>query len=95
MAHTRVLRELREDCDCQNCKYCPLEVLVKSMGDRLLEQHKMVEKFKFERGAKLKREIDWDEAYQMWITDGYAKKFAEVYNEEKTFRQLYKEINPV
>ena len=95
MAHARVLRELREDCDCQNCKYCPLEVLVKSMGDRLLEQHKLVEKFKEEESKRIREDIGWNSAYLIWSERGYAKRFADVYNEEKTFRQMYKEINPI
>ena len=92
MSHDKVMKEMREDCDCQNTKYCPLEVLLLSFGDRMLEQHKLVEKFKYELGVSLKREVDWNEAYKVWVEDGHAERFAKVYDDNKTFRQMYKEI---
>jgi hypothetical protein len=91
MVNKRVVKELREDCECVGSKYCPLEILIKSMGERFLEQHKCVEKYKYELGVRLKKEIDWDEAYTSWVNSGYAKQFAKVYTDKKTFRELYKE----
>jgi len=61
----------------------PLENIVKSQGDRFLEQHKCVEKYKYELSSKLKKELSWDEAYFSWCEEGYAKRFAEVYDENK------------
>ena len=87
MASNKILLELREDCECERCSYCPLEALVKSFDDRLLEQHKCVEKFKME-----KQLITWDEAYTIWSEMGFAKKFAKVYQEGISFRELYPKI---
>lgn len=92
MAHQRVLKEMREDCECQRGKYCPLEALLESMSDRVLEQHKLVEVFKYIKGERLGRDISWNKAYMLWVEEGYAKRFAEVYSDEKTFRQMKKEL---
>ena len=91
MAHAKVLNELREDCECQRCKYCPLEVLVKSMGDRLLEQHKCVEIYKWNKG-KEGYKLDWNEAYSSWVEEGFAALFAKYYREDRNAKQIYKII---
>jgi hypothetical protein len=92
MAHKKVLSELREDCKCEKTDYCPLEELVRSMGDRLLEQHKCVEKFKMEESTRKGKDIGWQMAYELWVERGYAERFAKAYNFDKTFRQIYKEV---
>ena len=95
MAHTKVLKEMREDCECEKCSYCPLEALLKSFNDRLLEQHKCVEKFKKEESTRQDRDIEWNGAYTLWVERGHAERFAKAYSEDKTFRQLYKEATRV
>ena len=77
----KVHRDVVEDIRGEECKgqYCLLiEILLKdpSLSDRILEQTKCIEKFKWERSKKLGEEVDWREAHE-----GYAKRFAETYKE--------------
>ena len=92
MAHTKVIHEMREDCECSACSYCPLEVLIRSFNDRLLEQHKCVEKFKMEESDRKREMVTWDKAYTLWVERGHAKIFAELYNESIPFKSLYSTI---
>jgi hypothetical protein len=61
-------------------------------SDRLLFQIKCVEKFKFEESARQSKDIGWQRAWELWAERGYARRFGEVYNDEATFKDLYKEI---
>jgi len=61
---------------------------------RLLIQIKCINKFKIflakEQRVKVK-EINTSDAVFEWIERGYAEGFAEHYDEQKTFTQIYKE----
>lgn len=85
----KALKDLRSECACEREKYCPLEALLSSMSDRVLEQHKLVEYFVY---TQIRQEISWDEAYNLWITQGHAKKFAEIYSPDKTYKQMREEM---
>ena len=89
----KVCSDLREGCECEHIKYCPLEVLFRSGDVRLFEQHKCVEIFKWDEGVRTKREIDWSEGYDLWVKGGYAEKFADVYekfyNDKMHPKELY------
>ena len=89
----KTLDDLRIDCECQNTKYCPLEKLVVNVGDRMAEQHKLVEVFKYKQSSRLGREMNWNEAYNAWVDMGYAERFADVYHPDKDYRQLKTELN--
>lgn len=89
MAKKVTIDQLREDCDCEHIKYCPLEALLETLGDRFLEQHKLIEYWRF---AVLKEDIPFSRAYLKWVDSGLAKRFAEVYSEEKTYKQMRKEM---
>lgn len=86
-----VLADVRSDEECERCSYCPLAVLIK-LNPRTLEQHKMVEVWKYLESERAKTDIGWEAAYQTWVSSGKAKRFAEVYSEDKTFRQMKKEM---
>ena len=93
----REYRELLEDVCSEYCepkRYCILkEFLVSShTSPRLLMQLKCVDKLKFEESKKTGKDIGWTEALKIWVDDGYAKKFAEVYEENIKFSVLYKKI---
>ena len=92
MAHKKVLSELREECHCEREGYCPLELLLISIGDRVLEQHKMVEFYRWKLGEQGKPDLPWEEVYQKWIGEGYAARFAQIYSEDKTYKQMRGEI---
>jgi hypothetical protein len=47
MATNKVLKMMREDCECERNSYCPLEAMLMSQRDYLLEQHKLAEYAKF------------------------------------------------
>ena len=92
------LKQLINECE-ENCPnkegYCfAKEFLIHSIGQdpRTLIQIKLIEKFKFERSRELEKDIGWDGAFKDWIEMGYAAKFAKLYDEEKSFVKLYKEI---
>jgi hypothetical protein len=36
--------------------------------------------------------MTWGEAVELWATSGKAKKFAEVYDENKKYLEIYKEV---
>lgn len=61
---------------CENL----LAVAKHNFSDRTLLQVKCIEELRWIKGQQLNRELDWNEATQMWIDEGYAKTFAEVYN---------------
>ena len=92
MASKKVLHEVREDCECEKIKYCPLEAMLTSVKDRVVEQHKLVEFAKYEWNKLEKIEMSWDEAYNRWITLGYAKHFAEIYSPEKSYHEMRMEM---
>jgi hypothetical protein len=81
------IKDLRSECACEHLEYCPLEALVKTASDRLAEQHKLVEYFKFTKHLKT-----WEDAYSLWISEKYAERFAEVYSPDKSYRQLRDEL---
>ena len=90
-------RDMLEDiCEeyCEKGKYCILkEFLVSSHSSpRLLMQLKLIDKFKFERSKKNDKDIGWASAMELWVEEGYAEKFANVYTEAKSFKKIYKEV---
>lgn len=82
-----VFKDIRGECECEGCDYCPLEILVK-MEPRMLEQHKMVEKYKMIISERDGRDIGWEAAYRSWVNSGMAKMFAEVYTPELNHKDL-------
>jgi hypothetical protein len=87
---------LREICDgCDPGRYCTLkEILLHDAkySDRLVLQMKAVEKWKYEESVRQRREVDWQEAWELWVTVGLANRFAEVYTEGMTFHDLYDKL---
>jgi len=59
---------------------------------REIMQIKCVEKFKFERSCKVEREIDWQEAFEIWVDEGFASVFERCYHESVHFAELYDEV---
>jgi len=79
-------------CDACHNQYCFFKQLLESMhlDPRMLVQFKCIEKFKWELGTRYSRGVGWAEAGEVWATQGYAKAFAEVYNEEEYFKVIYR-----
>lgn len=91
----RQYEDMLDDICSENCasEHCILKAfLVSSHPDpRILIQMKCVEKYK-KQLAKEHGEISWKKAWVSWIENGYAEKFAEVYEEELTYSKIYKEV---
>jgi hypothetical protein len=94
MPTIKTIVEMRQDCECEHIKYCPLQELVLhfNSSDRLFTQHKCVEKFRVIESEKIKRELSWKDAYIEWVNSGYAQTFAEQYKEGIKLTELYKLI---
>lgn len=93
-------RELTEDI-CAGCcppgQYCTLkEILIRSPRDtRTMVQIKCIEKLKYERSKANGRDIGWNEAHEIWIQEGYAQEFAQLYRHGIRIEKLYSAImNP-
>jgi hypothetical protein len=90
-------RELLDDLCSEYCEkghYCILkEFLVAAHSSRrLLMQLKCVEKMKYEESKKRGTDLTWKGAWELWVEDGSAKKFADYYDEKIKFAALYKKI---
>lgn len=94
---TKLTKLVNEVC-CDECKsdnkYCLLkEIIIHSHNDvRFLAQLKCVEIFKWDESKKEGKDIGWDDAHMRWVTNGYAKKFAECYSEDLKPQEIYKKI---
>ena len=104
---TALIRMVNEVC-CDECKnndsasqkiqrYCLLkEIIICSHQDpRFLAQLKCLEKFKWEESEKEGKDIGWDEAHIRWVSQGYAKKFADLYSEDMNPKDLYTKIKEI
>lgn len=50
------------------------------MGDRMVVQLKMIEKFKWDWNQGSPVEMSWEEASKRFISEGYAQRFAELWD---------------
>tara|TARA_Y100000310_G_C20657442_1_gene802735 strand:- start:176 stop:517 length:342 start_codon:yes stop_codon:yes gene_type:complete len=89
----RTHREVVEDvCGCEGGNYCILRELIIAGGpdDRTLDQMKCLEIFKFEREIKGSKndEDGWEKASKLWVAEGYAAKFSEVYDQHHNYLKV-------
>jgi len=89
-ARTRELIESVTFCQCGY--YCTLKEYLCTVprSSREIRQIKCVEKFKFERGGKLHRPVDWQEGFALWMLEGHAAAFDRHFTEEIGFNDLYR-----
>ena len=93
MTNQQTITELRENCECEKNKYCPLEVIVLNHGsNRLYLQHKIVEIVKYEVSFNEGKDIGWEKAYEMYVKEGYAKIFSDVYKEGMKCQDIYRKM---
>jgi hypothetical protein len=93
-----ISRELIDDiCSgcCSSDHYCTLkEILIRVPRDaRTLIQIKCIEKLKYERSVEESRGVDWDEALDIWINEGFAERFARAYRDNIRLADLYPAIH--
>jgi hypothetical protein len=80
------------------CKseWCLLKEITCSSHDeawiRNLLQLKCLEIFKLEQSEIDGVDIGWQETHLRWVANGWAKAFADSYQESKTAEQIYSEI---
>ena len=91
-------KQTLNDVTCDNCdggKYCILkEILLHTShpDTRIMVQIKCVDKFKYEQSEKEGKDIGWEDAFDRWVKDGYAKTFADVFDEELSFTKIYNAV---
>ena len=76
---------------CPKENYCTLkEIMMRTPKDaRTMLLIKCIEKLKYERSHKETREIDWNEAFQIWVDEGYADRFAKLFCVGLRMSELY------
>lgn len=96
MDKTKLKKLIDEIVDnCPNKEgYCFIKLFLLHLGQdpRIIIQIKCIEKYKYERSKEEGKDIGLDEAFTQWIKNGLAEKFADLYDEDKSVSQLYKEI---
>src|ERR1035437_1763166 len=95
LEYRRFLDEIGEDYCKPGC-YCLLKEVLMSMrpSRRMLTQLKIIDRIKIERSDKAGKDIGWDGTLKVWIDEGLAAKFAEVYSDEKNAKTIYREMFP-
>ena len=82
--------------DCPADKDCILkEFLINAhISPRLIIQIKCVQTYKDEMNKDIPphMQMGWNKALMRWVTMGYAKQFAEVYEEGKTYTEIYEKL---
>lgn len=90
------LKKIVNEICCESCqsenKYCLLkEIIINSYQDpRILYQLKCVEIYKWDESKKEGKDIGWEEAHIRWVENGFAKRFADIY--EKNYNENVKPI---
>lgn len=91
--YKKKIHELSEEsCDCHG-GFCLFRNIVESRHDdiRMLVQIQAMHKFKYEESERNKADLG-ESASMKWFDSGLAKKFAEVWNEELSFKEIYKKV---
>ena len=90
---SKTKKEVLEDItECP--KYCILKEIIAMNGfnNRLLEQVKCLEKFKYEESERQGRDIGLEDATKLWIRKGYAQKFDEIYIDGMKHKEIYEKL---
>jgi hypothetical protein len=88
-------QQLVEDLGCcPEGHYCTLkEILVRCPRDtRMLVLIKCLEKFKYERSKQERRDVNWNEALDLWIKEGRAEQFSRRFNKDLRIGELYSAV---
>ena len=91
--YKQIINELCED-NCSDDCTCVLKLFVESQHTslRILTQMKCLQRYKKLVEKLDKRKYSWAEVMELWITNGRSEKFAKVYNEDKKYLDIYKEV---
>ncbi len=94
MERHELMKDMREDCKCRSFDYCPLEGIIIA-DSRTLEQYKLVERYRQKIFKKTGINMNLNESFIDWVDKGYAKKFADIYENGSTYKQLEKRIEEI
>lgn len=93
MSNRTLIDDLCSGC-CSPNKYCTLkEILARAPRDtRTMMQIKCIEKLKYERSKKDELDIGWDQAFRIWIDEGYAERFSRLFCDGIGLSELYSRV---
>lgn len=88
--------ELTEFCD-GSCPqpYCFIRSLVEldqKYNKRLIMQMKMIEVYKYKLETESKKEVGWQESLRLWIENGMAQKYAEVFDDKVSVKEMKRRL---
>jgi hypothetical protein len=86
---------INEFCDDCKTQYCFLMELIehdRKYNRRLVMQMKMVEIFKLLESKRQNKDIGWQGAMAEWASGGMAKKFADVFDEKLSVKEMKKRL---
>lgn len=96
----RVINEISEEgCACHG-KFCTFRLIIELQHAdiRMLIQLQCMLKFKYEESARVQKDVGVSSEMK-WFESGLAKRFAEVYNEDLSFNEIYRrtveKYNPI
>ena len=91
--YRRLLDEIGADY-CPEGRYCLFkEFLVNAHPSRrLMVQLKVIDRYKWIKSKDAGKDVGWEFALQNWVEEGNAAKFAEVYDDKKSDKEIFKEI---
>lgn len=90
-------RRLLDDIGSDYCKgggYCIFkEFLVASHPSRrLLIQLKCCDQIKWIKSQEKGEDVGWEETLKLWVDDGYSAIFADVYDDKKSQKEIFKMV---
>jgi len=93
--YRRLLDEIGEDY-CPYGHYCIFKefLIAAHPSKRLLVQLKCMDKFKYIRSKDSGQDVGWDKTMQLWIDEGHAQRFAELYKEDETVPNIFSRMFP-
>lgn len=96
-ANRKLLDDMCEEMPCHKSTgdYCVLKELLlhdAKYNNRLLCQFGCLDKLKYEISEKEGKDCGLEKAMEEWVSKGYAKKFADVWEEEDTIKSVWKKI---
>ena len=83
--------EISENCGCHG-KYCFFRELTdhKHVDIRTLVQFEAIYRLKFIKSQEAGKDIGAHDAGMIWVTEGLARAFAEVYDEDLSVKEIFK-----
>lgn len=89
----KIFDEITETCDCKN-GYCFYRLVVTKQKPsmRLVVQLECMEKFKWILSEKMGYDVGHQISSEKWVSEGYAEKFAKVYNENDSIDDIFKKV---